>query len=168
MRQYLSNYSIIRVTLNTESDTNCLKSRHGRIAYSKMATLVCPVSMCLGQSLDAELFHIGALNSLKRWQRKSTFWLKPLLLKQMLYAFSRKNKVFQKISGIDRYLSSCNSTSRVTSIRQFSFPEGLQIDLARRLCIILEISEFFDHSGISRGHIFCQDSANVWCAKPDN
>ena len=35
------------------------------------------------------------------------FWLKPLLIKEMFYAFSRKNKVFYKISGIDRYLSSC-------------------------------------------------------------
>ena len=71
-----------------------VKSRHGQMAYSKMATLVCPVSMCLGQGLYAELFLIGALNSLQRWQRKSAFWLKPLLSKQMLYAFSRKNKVF--------------------------------------------------------------------------
>ena len=56
-----SNYSIIRVILNTESDTDCLKSCHGHMAHSKMATLVCPVSMCLGQGLYAELFLIGAL-----------------------------------------------------------------------------------------------------------
>ena len=31
------------------------------MAYSKMATLVCPVSMCLGQGLYAELFLISAL-----------------------------------------------------------------------------------------------------------
>ena len=50
------------VSLNgTKSDTYCLKSRHGQMAYSKMATLVCPVSMCLGQGLYAELFLIGAL-----------------------------------------------------------------------------------------------------------
>ena len=54
---------------------------------------------------------------LQRWQRKSAFWLKPLLLQRMLYAFSRKNKVFYKISGIDRYPSSC---LRITSCKLHS------------------------------------------------
>ena len=56
-----SNYSIIRVILNTESDTDCLKYCNGHVALSKMATLVCPVSMCLGQGLYAELFLIGGI-----------------------------------------------------------------------------------------------------------
>ena len=40
------------------------------------------------------------------------FWLKPLLIKEMFYAFSRKNKVFHNISGIDLYLSSCTSKKK--------------------------------------------------------
>ena len=60
------------------------------MAYSKMATLVCPVSKCLTQGLYEELFLIGALNGLQRWQRKCAFRLKPLFLKQMLYAFLRR------------------------------------------------------------------------------
>ena len=66
------------------------------MSYSKMATLVCPVSMCLAQGLYSELFLIGAFNRLQRWQRKRGFWLKPLLLKQMLYAFSRKKRCSRK------------------------------------------------------------------------
>ena len=40
-------------------------------------------------------------------KKKRLFGPKPLLLKQLLYAFSQKNKVFEKILGIDQYLSSC-------------------------------------------------------------
>ena len=65
---YQSHYSIIGMTLNNEPDIYCLKSRHGQMAYSKMAT--CPVSMCLGQSLYVELFLIGALLQAAKMAKK--------------------------------------------------------------------------------------------------
>ena len=45
-----------------------------------------------------ELFLIGALKiGSGDDKEKEPFWLKPLLLKQLLYAFLRKNKAFKKI-----------------------------------------------------------------------
>ena len=75
------------MTLNNESDTYCLKSRHGQMAYSKMANLVCPVSMCLGQGLYAELFLISALLQAAEMAKKKCLWLKPLLLKPFVVGF---------------------------------------------------------------------------------
>ena len=51
-----------------------VKSRHGQMAYSKMATLVCPVSMCLGQGLYAEPFLIGALLQASEMAKKKCLW----------------------------------------------------------------------------------------------
>ena len=42
-------------------------------------------------------------------KKQSLFGSYTLLIKEMFYAFLRKNKVFYKISGIDRYLSSCST-----------------------------------------------------------
>ena len=54
----------------------------------------CSQGMCLGQDLYAELFWIGALNGLQRWQRKEPFWPKPLLFITNCLLFCGKNKVF--------------------------------------------------------------------------
>ena len=44
------------------------------MAYSKMATLVCPISMCLGQGLYVELFLIGAfLQAAEMAKKKEPF-----------------------------------------------------------------------------------------------
>ena len=41
--------------------------------YSEVETLVFPGNMCLGEGLYVELFLIGPLNKLQRWQRKRAF-----------------------------------------------------------------------------------------------
>ena len=64
------------------------------MAYSEVEPLVFPDSLCLGECLYVKLFLVGALNRLTEMTKKnSPYWSKSLLLKQLLYAFSRKNKV---------------------------------------------------------------------------
>ena len=66
------------------------------------------------------------------------FWLKPLLIKEMFYAFLRKNKVFYKISGIDRYLSSCALINQQTlnGFRLAGFPDSLLILLPEVVLLV--------------------------------
>ena len=60
------------------------------MAYSDVGPLVFPDSMCLEESLYVELFLTGCRDD----KEKEPFWLKPILLKQLWYAFSQKDKVF--------------------------------------------------------------------------
>ena len=66
-----------------------------------------PDGMCLGEGLYVELFLLVLLIGFRDGKETEPFWLKPILIKEMFYAFSQKNKVFYKILGIDRYHSSC-------------------------------------------------------------
>ena len=52
---------------------DCLKSRHGQMAYSKMATLVCPVSLSPGQGLYAEFFCLVLLIGCRNGKEKEPF-----------------------------------------------------------------------------------------------
>ena len=64
---------IRRVTLNTELDTVHLFVRHGQRIHFGVYPLVCPFSTWPGQGFYVELFLIGALNRLQRWQRSRAF-----------------------------------------------------------------------------------------------
>ena len=64
--ELVSNYSIIRVTLNAELATVDNWPWQAHMAFLKMVTLVFSVSMCLGLGLYAELFLFSALKSLQR------------------------------------------------------------------------------------------------------
>ena len=64
------------------------------MAYSEVEPLVFPDSMCLGEGLYVELFLLVLLIACRDDKEKEPFWLKHLLLKQLSYAFLRKNKVF--------------------------------------------------------------------------
>ena len=64
---------IRRVTLNTELDTVFLFVRHGQRTHFGVYPLVCPFSTWPGQGFYVELFLIGALNRLQRWQRSRAF-----------------------------------------------------------------------------------------------
>ena len=61
------------VTLNTELDTVYLFVRHGQRTHFGVYPLVCPFSTWPGQGFYVELFLIGALNRLQRWQRSRAF-----------------------------------------------------------------------------------------------
>ena len=61
-----------------------------------MEHLVFPDCMCLGKGLYVELFLLVLLICCKDDKEKVPFGPKPLLLKQLLYAFLRKNKAFRK------------------------------------------------------------------------
>ena len=54
---------IIRVTLNTESDTVCLSGRHTQMAHFGVYPLVCPYSIWPGQGFYIKLFLIDAFPS---------------------------------------------------------------------------------------------------------
>ena len=71
----LSNPTIFirRVTLNTELDTVFLSIRQGQRTHFGVYPLVCPFSTWPGQGFYVELFLIGALNRLQRWQRSRAF-----------------------------------------------------------------------------------------------
>ena len=71
------------------------------MAYSEVEPLVFPDSMCLGEGLYVELFWLVLLIGCRNEKEKEPLRPKSLLIKQLLYAFSRKNKVLKKISGID-------------------------------------------------------------------
>ena len=111
---------IRRVTLNTELDTVFLFVRHGQRTHFGVYPLVCPFSTWPGQGFYVELFLLVLLIGFRDGKEAEPFWLKPLLIKEMFYAFSRKNKVFYKISGIDRYLSSCCNNKIVNRIKFYS------------------------------------------------
>ena len=64
---------IRRVTLNSELDTVFLFVRHGQRTYFAVYPLVCPFRTWPGQGFYDELFLIGALNRLQRWQRSRAF-----------------------------------------------------------------------------------------------
>ena len=64
---------IRRVTLNAERDTVYLFVRHGQRIHFGVYPLVCPFSTWPGQGFYVELFLIGALNRLQRWQRNRAF-----------------------------------------------------------------------------------------------
>ena len=68
---------------------------------------MCPFSTWPGQGFYVELFLLVLLIGFRDGKETKPFWLKPLHIKEMFYAFSQKNKVFYEISGIDRYLFSC-------------------------------------------------------------
>ena len=71
-----SNYLTIfirRVTSNTELDTVYLFVRHGQRTHFGVYPFVCPFSTWPGQGFYVELFLIGALNRLQRWQRSRAF-----------------------------------------------------------------------------------------------
>ena len=56
------------------------------MAYSDVEHLMFPNSMCLGKGLYVEVFLL-VLIGCRVDKEKEPFWLKPLLLKQLLYAF---------------------------------------------------------------------------------
>ena len=64
---------IRHVTLNTELDTVYLFVWHGQRTHFGVYPLVCPFSTWPGQGFYVELFLIGALNRLQRWQRSRAF-----------------------------------------------------------------------------------------------
>ena len=84
---------IRRVNLNTELDTVFLFVRHGQRTHFGVYPLVCPFSTWPGQGFYVELFWLVLLIGFRDGKEAEPFWLKPLLIKEMFYAFSRKNKV---------------------------------------------------------------------------
>ena len=88
---------IRRVTLNTELDTVFLFVRHGQRTHFGVYPLVCPFSTWPGQGFYVELFLLVLLIGFRDGKETKPFWLKPLHIKEMFYAFSQKNKVFYEI-----------------------------------------------------------------------
>ena len=90
MRVWISNYSIIRVTLNAELDTVDKRPWQAHMAFLKNATLVFAVSMCLGLGLRAELFCLVLLVGCRDDEEKESFQLKNLEALCVRNAVSRK------------------------------------------------------------------------------
>ena len=65
--RYLNTTGMYELKENTEFYAVDKITWLAHMAFLKMATLVFPVSMCLGQGLYAELFLFSALNRLQRW-----------------------------------------------------------------------------------------------------
>ena len=65
-----------------------------RMAYPEAEPLVFPGSMCMDVGLYAELFLLVLLIGCRDDKEKELIWLKPLLLKQLLYAYFEEKQAF--------------------------------------------------------------------------
>ena len=91
---------IRRVTLNTELDTVFLFVRHGQRTHFGVYPLVCPFSTWPGQGFYVELFLIGALNRLQRWQRNKAFLTQTFTNKRKCFMLFRKIRYSMKYRAL--------------------------------------------------------------------
>ena len=123
--ELVSNYSIIRVTLNAELATVDNWPWQAHMAFLKMVTLVFSVSMCLGLGLYAELFYLVFLEGCRDDEEKECFQLKNLKALCVRNAVSRKkamSQIFSCVIYCKIKHSNCESNQVIKQLNHTQFP----------------------------------------------